>query len=196
MTETEWLTCTNPTLMLESLEGKVSDRKLRLFACACCRHIWHLLTESRFRDVVQVTEDYADGLATEEAMRSSWLSVVANSATQTVQPDAYQAVGGMAFVTREMPPGYGPDSWGVANVKHVVRRVLRLSENRETELAAQSAALRCLIGNPFHPSPTFPIAVLVWNDGTVVKLAHGIYDDRAFDRLPVGSPGTELEFAL
>jgi hypothetical protein len=26
---------------------------------------------------------------------------------------------------------------------------------------------------------------LAWNDGTVVKLAQGIYDDRAFDRLPV-----------
>jgi hypothetical protein len=26
---------------------------------------------------------------------------------------------------------------------------------------------------------------LNWNDGTVVKLAEGIYNDRAFDRLPV-----------
>jgi hypothetical protein len=26
---------------------------------------------------------------------------------------------------------------------------------------------------------------LAWNEGTVVKLAKGIYDDRAFDRLPV-----------
>jgi hypothetical protein len=32
---------------------------------------------------------------------------------------------------------------------------------------------------------TIPPSSLVWNDGTVVKLAQGIYDDRAFDRLPV-----------
>src|SRR5687767_14917444 len=38
MTRQEWLTCTNPEPMLEYLRGRASDRKLRLFACACCRH--------------------------------------------------------------------------------------------------------------------------------------------------------------
>jgi hypothetical protein len=39
MTEAEWLTCTEPQPILEFLEGKASERKLRLFVCACCQRI-------------------------------------------------------------------------------------------------------------------------------------------------------------
>jgi len=37
MTEAEWLTCKAPKRMFDSLPRDVSERKLRLFACACCR---------------------------------------------------------------------------------------------------------------------------------------------------------------
>ena len=41
-----------------------------------------------------------------------------------------------------------------------------------------------ILGNPFRPVAVDP-SWLVWNDGTVVKMAQAIYDERAFDRLPV-----------
>jgi tetratricopeptide (TPR) repeat protein len=35
--------------MVEFLNGRASERKLRLFACACCRRVWHLLADPRSR---------------------------------------------------------------------------------------------------------------------------------------------------
>jgi hypothetical protein len=44
--------------------------------------------------------------------------------------------------------------------------------------------LRDLIGNPFRPVAVQP-TWLAWGGGAVRKLAEAIYNERAFDRLPV-----------
>jgi hypothetical protein len=53
--------------------------------------------------------------------------------------------------------------------------------HRQAEMAD---ALRCIVGNPFR-RPTIPQAILAWNDSTVPTLAQAIYEERAFDRLPI-----------
>jgi hypothetical protein len=45
VTESEWLACTDPKEAIEFLRGKASDRKLKLFAAACGRYVWHLLPD-------------------------------------------------------------------------------------------------------------------------------------------------------
>ena len=44
------------------------------------------------------------------------------------------------------------------------------------------AQFRCVFGNPFRPPPAFPKK---WRTETVSALAAGIYELRAFDRLPI-----------
>ena len=61
MTEAEWLAATDPRPMLTFLGGKASERKLRLFAVAGCRDVWHLLQDERSRKAVAVAERLADG---------------------------------------------------------------------------------------------------------------------------------------
>ena len=84
MTEKEWLECTDPKPMLRFLLGtnyprvqdvdafrdcKPSDRKLRLFACACYYRIRHLIPNDLVQAGVEVAERFAEGMVTEEALQ-------------------------------------------------------------------------------------------------------------------------------
>src|SRR5947209_20603142 len=65
-TEQEWLACANPHRMLEEVRFRQYARKLRLFACACCRHAWDLLGSRGGKEALLVAERFADGLAGEK----------------------------------------------------------------------------------------------------------------------------------
>jgi len=49
----------------------------------------------------------------------------------------------------------------------------------------QSRLLRDLFGPQLFRPVRLNASWLAWNDGTVLKLAQGIYDERAFDRLAI-----------
>src|SRR5215208_1890518 len=74
MTEAKWMACQDPTTMLVAIEQQASDRKLRLFGCACCRRVWHLY-DATGRNVVEVAERMADSLAAGHERRVAAASV-------------------------------------------------------------------------------------------------------------------------
>ena len=65
MTEAEWLAATDPFELLDSVEEETTERKTRLFADACCRRIARFLAAERSRNAIEVSDLYADGLASE-----------------------------------------------------------------------------------------------------------------------------------
>jgi hypothetical protein len=72
--EARWLSCDEPRLMVDFLRSDRSvrsGRKLRLFACACCRRFWDLIDDERSRQAVEVGERFADDLATEQDRRAA-----------------------------------------------------------------------------------------------------------------------------
>jgi hypothetical protein len=162
MTEREWLECTDPQKVLDFLRSKASDRKLRLFACAYCRCIWHLLSDLRSRKAVDAMERYADGLADEAVLvraRSvaqaayddsldKWAHRLAHHATE---PAAIDAAWKCAFHR-------GPRKWHGA--------VLAL-------------LIRDLFGNPFR----CVVLNAAWLTPDVLTLAGHIYCDRAFEQM-------------
>jgi hypothetical protein len=208
MTEQEWLACSDPVPMLEYLRGRASERKLRLFAVACCRRIWSCLTEKRSRWIVEISERYADGRATQDRLNSAWekadvaFQAVHLSGGGDVEQNPAQAVLGLKVdlevneVVEMAAASVGAVARGEA-YERIWRTPAKDNEERwaeddairnaaeAEERRAQAILLREVIGNPFLPTPTIAPAWLHWQDGTIPKIAQCIYDERAFDRLPI-----------
>lgn len=176
MTEAEWFGCTDPQQMLEFLPNKVSDRKLRLFAVACCRKIWHLLPDKRSREAVEVVERYAEGEATDQER------LVALTAAD---PHSHARFG-----TKETPQGWPEDPAVAAGFFDAgLAAACAAGSSAEAEastlnhlLPTQPTFLRCIFGPlPFRPITPDPS----WLTKTATSLSMSIYQERAFDRLPI-----------
>src|SRR5262249_17788969 len=66
MNTAQWTACSDPWEMLEFLEPRASDRKLQLFAVACCRRAWLLSDDRRHHELVDAAERFAEGMLGEE----------------------------------------------------------------------------------------------------------------------------------
>jgi hypothetical protein len=187
MTEAEWLAGHDPDTLLNFLGGGASNRRLRLFACACCRRIWGLLTSPRYRGAVETSERYADRLAGPQELKAARAAAWERLAEQEGS-DAPARAAAVRGLLRESRAAAFEARAVVAN--RACRRHEDLAAASQAwhaaeaaEKRAQCALLRDIFGNPFRPAQADP-AWLAWDGGTVAKLAHAIYDGRRFSELP------------
>jgi hypothetical protein len=186
MTEQEWLAGTDPSRLLNGLRGRVSDRKLRLFACACAEHVRELFTNEACLQAVATARRFADGEATREELtaagRRVWgyirsavgrtqSSINADgAASRTANDSAWEAAQGAAWeTTKALARAGGQPIW-------------------EEALTAGRERVMPLLREVFGDRPLAPRGDPVrhpWVGPTAVRLAEAAYQEGVFDRLAV-----------
>jgi hypothetical protein len=206
MDEERWLACEDPHKLLEFLRtsDRANNRKLRLFAAACCRRFVHLLKSKTFQRAVEVADRFTDGLASSEEVGRAFQNANYGWGQRTAV-----RIAGEAHVRGDRPLSeLVMDAWHAVTDLVLARRVCHRSESdafnyhidrlaelassvairaaatQDGERAMQCAWLRDLFGPlPFRPV-TIAHAVLTWDGGLVVRLAQAAYDER---HLPAGT---------
>lgn len=169
MTEAEWLACADSEPMLEFLRGKARDRKLRLFACHCVREYQRIMrrganVEGLTRGV-ELTERYVDGLAT----REEWWE----GTRERFHFGPWKSEAALSEALAGVWTAGGVAGWD--QVSHYS------DEQESAERQFLTQFVRDIFGNPFRPAA----AAAAWLTSDVVRLAEGIYQNRAFDGLPI-----------
>jgi hypothetical protein len=195
MTEDEWLKCTDWRKVFEIIEGNVSNRKMRLFAVACCRSAWPLLAEDS-RKAVEVAERFADGLATRnelQTVRELFRASETEYPVDIIHGHRYRPdIGGHTADEDAMWAAKAAErgsaelvTWNSLGANGRDFTDVEFGKMMTDELNRR----RCLRHDIVGPLQLRSIAVnptcLMWNDSTIPKLAQAIYEERAFDRLPI-----------
>jgi hypothetical protein len=207
VTEAEWLACADPEPMLDFLQGGAGERKLRLFACACCRHTSSLaaaesgrmaahgrsqaevgLVEREAdlaRRAAEAAERYADGFA-DVAELDALLSSPGDeemAGCYADGADAARAARASAYRARVCARYMSPQKFALParwlNALAGPWYGVSSQPDHDREKSAQCRLLRDIFGNPFRPLTVDP----GWRAPTVTSLAAVAYEERA---LPSG----------
>jgi hypothetical protein len=202
VTETEWLECTQLTRVLHFARDIVSDRQLRLFACACCRRVWDSL-DGPCRSAVDAAERFADGKAqlhelrfcrelaertlVERQTRAENLLESARGKYRDYVTVAFrQARAAFAACSSAGDIWYEDASFDYADVHDdaspLRSRYLHPSSLPQLEVFRDCCDLyREIVGNPFRDSECAD----EWRTDTVLAVARRAYDAREFAALPI-----------
>lgn len=193
MTEEEWKVCDDPARMPEFVRGKVSDRKLRLFAVTCCRRLAGGVANPKVLYALDLAGRAADGADVPGKLRRAGADLRDAMALQEQRFGEFGYIHDTEwFPTRAVARLFGEK--GIAPVSQVVwipGRVTRavrettLSAYRERDALAEQAAMADLVrevcGDPFRPVALDPS----WLTSAVTALSNRVYDTRDFSLMPI-----------
>lgn len=154
MTEKQWLATKSAQNALKALTNDPSQRKLRLFVCACWREYHRCWVAD---PTLYKSRSHMAKLL--EAIEAGELMADGRTPPASIEGEKWYAT--EKDIER-----------GARQTAQAVRRLLRTDP---------VAFLRDIFGNPFRPVVADPS----WLTSTVVALAQGIYDERAYDRMPI-----------
>jgi hypothetical protein len=209
MTEALWLSCGDSDRMSFFIWNKFqrarkdSRRKMRLYACACCRRAQNLLTDPGSRDALDLGEQFADGLISPQASRRARsaaqaaykiaLAAVEEANRASIGRNAYEALYAPMEAASAATQVFNADGGtAAANAADAIAHAAFARPKapttskvyeaaRKAEEKAQAVILRELFGNPFRPTVLDP----AWRTATVVRLAQVLCDERRFEDLPI-----------
>jgi len=179
MTEKVWLESADPSVMLDRLATRASPRRLRLFATACCLQTWEAFEYECDRDAILVAEQFADQLVGEEVRFSAEQNLAVSHDFLNVD---YEFALNATYYLLAKDFSIRDASLCVRTMSDSAPNLKSGSEASQTSLLHEQANnLRDIFGNPFRPVSFDPR----WRTSDVVDVARGIYEDKAFERMPI-----------
>jgi hypothetical protein len=182
MTESQWLDPQKDCgWLLSAGRDRITERKFRLFACACARVVWPLLAHDTHRKLIEIAERFADGEVSFAKLSDAHKIAVKHPDALVDEYDQRNICPGrVAFACAEEHAGYAA-SGAAGELYWVMDRWGSRTSEYDDQETIKIGFLRDIVGNPFQPVVIEP-GWLAWNDGTVPRLAASLYEERSLPR--------------
>src|SRR5262249_23936984 len=141
----EWLACADPMPMLEFIKGKVSDRKLRLFAVACCRRVWEYIADERGRRAVELSERFAEGGVAPDELRLAFAAAFHLAINTVFGRGSKRRHDQFLLAASSSANPIASDA--AASTSHDLLWQIERTHRRRAEQRSQVEHIRCLTGN-------------------------------------------------
>ncbi len=186
MTEAGWLACSDPDWLLEPTNHIFHKRKTGLWAAACCRRAWHLLPNIH-REVLVAAEvscerlDHLVGVVDDEIRKVAFPYWPYPTFTSEREAVGLLSGGSHRSAVEQVATALTCEEIGCTPNPTQKELQARYWAAWKRHQGIHADLLRDVIGNPYRPAKCHPD----WLTSDVLALARGIYEERAFDRMPI-----------